>query len=197
MYVSPLHVLLPPFHALVPGIIQSMGTYARTRKELLVTLERCKVDKKEREKNSQSRRDELELAKCQVDEQDLIFTTLQSAVENEKDRLIHLRRRYEQVQREHSELTSAFKSKVNPSTNNIRRGLVPQQIYNGNVTSANLRQDMNVRIQDEQRRQVSRQTTIAARGTTTKSKSLTSTKSKGSQTKTNQYVDIFGGMRHM
>ena len=184
------------------GIVQSMGTYARTRKELLVSLQRCREEKKERDENGQKTRDELEQAKAALDEQDLIFKTIQFAVTNEKTRLAHLEKRYERVQEEYLNLSHAIKSNQDNFGRKVAGPLMRQQAHKQNTlrthmsltasqndTTSSKKQEI---LNEARTERTGRKLASVTRPSSNKMVQSTARMSKSQ----NQYTDIFGGKRH-
>ena len=184
------------------GIVQSMGTYARTRKELLVSLQRCREEKKERDENGQKTRDELEQAKAALDEQDLIFKTIQFAVTNEKTRLAHLEKRYERVQEEYLNLSHAIKSNQDNFGRKVAGPLMRQQAHKQKT----LRTHMSLTVSQNDTTSSKKQETLNEARTERPGRKLASVtrpssnkmvQSTARMSKSqNQYTDIFGGKRH-
>ena len=75
----------------------------------MAALEQCRAELGRADATMRAQREELQQAQAELSERDLIFVTLQGAVENERKREAALTARLAEVEREHASLAAALK----------------------------------------------------------------------------------------
>lgn len=75
----------------------------------MAALEQCRAELGRADATVRAQREELQQAQAELSERDLVFVTLQGAVENERKREAALTARLAEVEREHASLAAALK----------------------------------------------------------------------------------------